>query len=79
MLRQIIIPTAEQHTIQLPKEFYGKKIEVIAFEVDSSSDIKRDQISQSKNMSLDSIDSFYDSIHQNFDGFKFDRDEANNR
>jgi len=79
MLRQIITPTAEQHTIRLPREFYGKKIEVIAFEVDLVSDIRQDQISQTEKVAFDSIDSFYDSIRQNFDEFKFDRDEANSR
>ena len=56
-----------------------KKIEVIAFEVDLVSDIRQDQISQTEKVAFDSIDSFYDSIRQNFDEFKFDRDEANSR
>jgi hypothetical protein len=33
MIRQIIIPTQKTFTIELPEEFIGKKVEVLAFEL----------------------------------------------
>ncbi|MES2703018.1 MAG: hypothetical protein V4649_10280 [Bacteroidota bacterium] len=33
MYRQIFIPTEKNHNIELPPEFYGKQVEVIAFEI----------------------------------------------
>ena len=34
MYREIIIPSNEKHSIRLPKELYGKRVEVIAFAVE---------------------------------------------
>lgn len=33
MYRQIIVPTEKDHTIELPKKFFGKTVEVIMVEV----------------------------------------------
>jgi len=33
MLNEILVPDENHHSIELPKEFYGKKVQVIAFEV----------------------------------------------
>lgn len=33
MLSEILVPDENHHSIELPKEFYGKKVQVIAFEV----------------------------------------------
>jgi hypothetical protein len=33
MLSEILIPDEQHHSIELPKELYGKKIQVIAFEI----------------------------------------------
>ena len=33
MYRQILIPTEKDHKIELPVDLYGKKVEVIAFEI----------------------------------------------
>lgn len=33
MYRQILTPDKENHSIELPEDLYGKKIEVIAFEI----------------------------------------------
>ena len=35
MFREVFIPTLGKHTVSLPKEFYGKTIEVIAFPIKS--------------------------------------------
>lgn len=34
MYRQIIVPTEKSHTVELPPSFYGKRVEVIAFEIE---------------------------------------------
>jgi hypothetical protein len=34
MYREILIPTEKSHSIELPPSLYGKKVEVIAFEID---------------------------------------------
>lgn len=36
MYRQIITPDKDNHTIDLPEEFFGKKLEVIMVELDKS-------------------------------------------
>jgi hypothetical protein len=36
MYRQIFIPTENNHTISIPREWYGKTVEIIAFPVTSS-------------------------------------------
>lgn len=33
MFREIITPSEKNHSIELPQEFFGKKIEVFAFEL----------------------------------------------
>ena len=39
MYRQIIIPTEKDHTIDLPVNLYGKKVEVIAFEIPADKNV----------------------------------------
>ena len=34
MYREILIPTENSHSIELPPSLYGKKVEVIAFEIE---------------------------------------------
>jgi hypothetical protein len=36
MIRQIIIPTQNSYTINLPNEMIGKEVEVIAFEINTT-------------------------------------------
>lgn len=33
MYKETLIPTAKAHTVKVPKDFYGKKVEVIVKEV----------------------------------------------
>ena len=71
MYRQIVVPTESEHTIMLPKEFYGLKTEVIAFSLENN-------LIENAHSKTD-IDSFYDGINLDLSGFKFNRDEANER
>ncbi len=71
MYRQILIPTEKAHTVELPKEYYGVKMEVIAFPFEEEN--SRVSIPEGN------IDAFYDAIRLDFSGYKFNRDEANER
>ncbi|MBX2932452.1 MAG: hypothetical protein KF781_10965 [Chitinophagaceae bacterium] len=35
MIRQIVVPTQNNYTLELPDEMVGKKVEVIAFEIET--------------------------------------------
>ena len=71
MYRQILIPTEKAHSIDLPRELFGVKVEVIAFSImDEPLPFLPPKIDPS---------SFYNNIKLDFSGFKFDRDEANER
>jgi hypothetical protein len=70
MIRTIITPNKNQISINIPDNYIGKKIEVIAFSLDDPSD---DVIYTEK-----SIKSF-SSIKLKTSGYKFDRDAANER
>jgi hypothetical protein len=52
MLNEVLIPDENHHSIELPKEFYGKKVQVIAFEITDTAKNK---------------DSFWDDIEFNPD------------
>lgn len=41
MFREVITPSADNHNIELPKKFFGKKVEVFAFELDEPVKKKR--------------------------------------
>ena len=72
LIREIIVPTSNTYTLNLPNEMIGKKIEVIAFGIDESEqlvdsgDKLKDLRESLKNMRID------------LSGFKFDRNEENN-
>ena len=70
MYRQIMIPTEKDHIINLPKELYGHRVEILAFPIDEQQDMTA---------SLGDLDAFYDTIRLDLSGFKFNRDEANER
>jgi hypothetical protein len=71
MYRQVIVPTEREHSVVLPKEFYGLKVEVLAFPIEEKRSIA--------NENMVDPDAFYGSIKLNFSNFKFNRDEANQR
>ncbi len=41
MYRQVLIPTEKSHVIELPPSFYGKRVEVIAFEIDAEKEAEQ--------------------------------------
>jgi len=70
MLRQIIIPSESNHTVTLPKVYYGKKVMVII----SALDEKVNNLTKAEEARK-----FFNSVQVNMTGFKFDREEANER
>lgn len=76
MFRKIFVAESAAHlTINLPIEYLHKGIEVIAFEVDEdldSADVAK------KKAALNAVQ-FFKTFQIDMSGFKFDRDEANER
>ena len=67
MYWQIIFPTEQNHVVVLPEEFYGFEVEVIAFPLTE------------KKTTVEEPDNFYNAINLDFSGYKFNRDESNER
>ncbi|MEX2568570.1 MAG: hypothetical protein WD431_21695 [Cyclobacteriaceae bacterium] len=70
MVRKIIIPTERTFTLEIPESFIGKKIELLAFEVeqtenDNEQAVKRSFAERTENLRYQSK------------GYKFNRMEAN--
>lgn len=75
MIRQIIIPQGSVVTVHLPQEMVGKKIEVLAFEIDS---VTPGNTPLTKEERLQQIEALTAPSLVDLSNFKFDRDEANN-
>jgi hypothetical protein len=73
MIRQIIIPTEKTFTIELPEEFIGKQVEVLAFELNSNIEIS----DEPKYKTIEELKKAFEPFTINMEGFKFNRDEAN--
>ena len=71
MYRQIFIPNEQNSFIPIPQEWYGRKIEVIAFP------ITEDATEQSISSKRKKLDKILDRHLISLAGFKFNRDEAN--
>ena len=67
MLRQVLIPSAENSTINIPAEFYGKEIEVLLYPFYNAK----------SNQNNNDIDNAFSKYLYNFGNFKFNRDDAN--
>jgi len=70
MYKQIMVPTEKEHSIELPKELYGVKVEVIVLPLEeehTSAGVVND------------LDTFYDKINLDFSHYHFNRDETNER
>jgi hypothetical protein len=75
MLRQIIFPSEQNFTLQLPMEMVGKTIEVIAFEIDETKIRKTDT---TKAKRVKAIEAITKNSLVDLSNFKFNRQEANN-
>ena len=70
MIRTVVIPDKNMLSFNIPDKSIGKKMEVIAFAVDEPSE---DIIFSSKSHKS------FSAIKLNTKGFKFNRDQANER
>ena len=70
MLRQIVIPSANNCSVLLPEVYYGKRVMVIV----SALDEKVENLTKAEEART-----FFNSIQIDMTGFKFDREEANER
>ena len=70
MIRTVVTPEKNLLSINIPDKYIGKKMEVIAFALDETADdIVYDNIRYKS----------FSAINISTKGFKFDRDEANER
>ncbi len=77
LIREIIVPTGNSYTINLPDEMIGKQVEVIAFEIENrSQDADIDLGVREKK--IEQIREIFKDRLVDLSNFKFDRDEANN-
>lgn len=70
MIRTVVTPNKNRVSFNIPDKYIGKKMEVIAFAVDESTEDVIYAAKSRKSFSAASI---------NTKGFKFDRKEANER
>ncbi|MDR2146110.1 MAG: hypothetical protein LBE91_06605 [Tannerella sp.] len=74
MLRQIITPSANSHTVMLPETYYGKKVMVTVFALDEKVENPKEVFAKAEEARA-----FFNSFRIDLSGFKFDREEANER
>ncbi len=70
MIRTVVTPKKNRVSFNIPDKYIGKKMEVIAFAVDESTEDVIYAAKSRKSFSAASINTM---------GFKFDRNEANER
>jgi len=68
-IREIIVPTNNKVELIIPDHFIGKTIEVLAFEIEE----------KNENLKKEWKKKTFDAIKLSLSGFKFNRDEANER
>ena len=78
MLRQIITPLESSFTLQFPSDMLGKKIEIIAFELQEQTDKTQASNDTDKMLRLKRIEELTKDKLVDLSNFKFNRDEANN-
>ena len=74
MLSQIIIPSVSNRIFVLPEMYYGKKVMVTVSAVDEKIDNPKDYLAKAKEARA-----FFYSLQSDMSGFKFNREEANER
>ena len=67
-IREIVIPENNKIELTIPDNFIGKKIEVLAFELEEKQKVSKGGRKKS-----------FNAIKLDLSGFKFNREEANER
>ena len=79
MIRKIVIPQERTLVLELPEEFVGKEVEVLAFEVDKNTSVSEPSSTiQSREERIEYLVKALEPYRVDMSGYKFDRDEANN-
>ena len=79
MIRKIVIPQERTLVLELPEEFVGKEVEVLAFAVEEeASTHENSPATHKKPERLQKIRDTFSKYRVDMSDFKFDRDEANN-
>lgn len=71
LIREIIVPTSNTYVLNLPDKLIGKRVEVIAFEIEEKPVSNREENIKAFNESLA-------NLKTDLSNFKFNRDDANN-
>ncbi|MEK6614674.1 MAG: hypothetical protein AABZ32_00955 [Bacteroidota bacterium] len=79
MYRQIIVPENTKLILQLPSEFVGHQIEVIAFPVENEEAVTVTNKKWTKKKTDKELDDFYNTIRIDMTHYKFNRQRANER
>jgi hypothetical protein len=69
MIRTLITPEDQNISIRVPADYIGRQVEVIAFAIDENSDLP----------SLTKRQPSFSALKLNTIGYKFNREEANER
>ena len=78
MVRKIVIPQERTYTLELPEEFIGKEVEVLAFEVSEDVPAHKKTLSdQSREARIEYLRKVLEPYRVDLSNFTFDRDEAN--
>lgn len=70
MIRKIVVPQQRTLLLELPEEFIGKEVEVLAFELD-------EKVEFVKKKSVTDLEQELTGLTSHQPDFKFDRNEAN--
>lgn len=73
MFRQIIVPENTQLLLQIPAEFVGKEVEVIAFEITEW----KTTVIKNKDTRIKTLEKALENYRVDMSNFKFDRNQAN--
>lgn len=74
MIRQIIVPKKKTYTLEIPESFIGKRIELIAFEIE---ELKDESFDEMGNDSISNLFKKFEGLTFNGKGkFVFNREEA---
>ncbi len=78
MVRQIVIPEKNQLVIDLPEDFVGKTVEVIAFPLSEPTEDSPEEVSEAEREArLEQLNKSLEGLTFNSGGYKFNREEAN--
>ncbi len=79
MIREIVESAENTYIINFPKELVGKKVEVIAFEIEEEKQNLLPPLDETQESRLQDIKERYAKYPRtSHDNYKFDRNEANN-